>query len=82
MGGGMGGGIDYVSPIFDEGENRYPNVIQTPIHVPSPRNRVSKAAASPSTLTSMSSTSSTVAVVAVSRAVVNSLSKKTPFKPF
>ena len=26
--------------IFDEGENRYPNVIQTPIHVPSPRKKV------------------------------------------
>ena len=28
-------------PIFDEGENRYPNVVQTPIHVPSPRKKVS-----------------------------------------
>ena len=27
-------------PIFDEGQNRYPNVIQTPIHVPSPRKKV------------------------------------------
>ena len=27
-------------PIFDEGENRYPNVVQTPIHVPSPRKKV------------------------------------------
>lgn len=26
--------------IFDEGQNRYPNVIQTPIHVPSPRKKV------------------------------------------
>ena len=26
--------------IFDEGENRYPNVVQTPIHVPSPRKKV------------------------------------------
>jgi hypothetical protein len=26
--------------IFDEGENRYPNVIETPIHVPSPRKKV------------------------------------------
>jgi len=27
--------------IFDEGQNRYPNVVQTPIHVPSPRKKVS-----------------------------------------
>jgi hypothetical protein len=27
-------------PIFDEGENRYPNVVQTSIHVPSPRKKV------------------------------------------
>lgn len=27
--------------IFDEGENRYPNVIETRIHVPKPRNKVS-----------------------------------------
>lgn len=26
--------------IFDEGENRYPNVVETPIHVPSPRKKV------------------------------------------
>jgi hypothetical protein len=26
--------------IFDEGENRYPNVIEAPIHVPSPRKKV------------------------------------------
>jgi len=26
--------------IFDEGTNRYPNVIETPIHVPDPRNKV------------------------------------------
>ncbi len=26
--------------IFDEGQNRYPNVVQTPIHVPSPRKKV------------------------------------------
>lgn len=26
--------------IFDEGENRYPDVIETPIHVPSPRKKV------------------------------------------
>jgi hypothetical protein len=26
--------------IFDEGENRYPNVVQTSIHVPSPRKKV------------------------------------------
>jgi len=26
--------------IFDEGANRYPNVIETPIHVPSPRKKV------------------------------------------
>ena len=27
-------------PIFDEGENRYPNVVEAPIHVPSPRKKV------------------------------------------
>ena len=26
--------------IFDEGENRYPNVVEAPIHVPSPRKKV------------------------------------------
>lgn len=26
--------------IFDEGQNRYPNVVQTPIHVPNPRKKV------------------------------------------
>ena len=26
--------------IFDEGENRYPNVVQTRIHVPDPRKKV------------------------------------------
>lgn len=25
---------------FDEGANRYPNVVETPIHVPSPRKKV------------------------------------------
>ena len=25
---------------FDEGENRYPNSVQTPIHIPNPRNKV------------------------------------------
>ena len=30
-----------VGPIFDEGENRYPNVIQVRIHVPDPRKKVS-----------------------------------------
>jgi hypothetical protein len=29
-----------VGPIFDEGENRYPNVIQVRIHVPDPRKKV------------------------------------------
>jgi hypothetical protein len=28
------------SPIFDEGENRYPNVIQVPVRIPSPRKKV------------------------------------------
>ena len=28
------------SPIFDEGQNRYPNVIQIPVRIPSPRNKV------------------------------------------
>jgi hypothetical protein len=27
--------------IFDEGENRYPNVVEIPIYVPDPRNKVS-----------------------------------------
>ncbi|MSQ26893.1 MAG: hypothetical protein EXR51_01975 [Dehalococcoidia bacterium] len=27
-------------PIFDEGSNRYPNVVETPIHVPDPRNKL------------------------------------------
>ena len=27
-------------PIFDEGENRYPNVVELPIHVPNPRKKV------------------------------------------
>lgn len=27
-------------PIFDEGENRYPNVTQVRIHVPNPRTKV------------------------------------------
>jgi hypothetical protein len=31
-------GLD--SPIFDEGQNRYPNVIQVPVRIPSPRNKV------------------------------------------
>ena len=31
---------DKKGPIFDEGENRYPNVISAPIHVPSPRKKV------------------------------------------
>ena len=26
---------------FDEGTNRYPNVVQTSIHIPNPRNKVS-----------------------------------------
>lgn len=30
-----------VAEIFDEGENRYPNVIETVIHVPDPRQKVS-----------------------------------------
>ena len=30
-----------VGPIFDEGENRYPNVVETRIHVPNPRHKVS-----------------------------------------
>ena len=29
-----------VPGIFDEGENRYPNVVETMIHVPDPRNKV------------------------------------------
>jgi hypothetical protein len=29
-----------VGSIFDEGENRYPNVVQTVVHVPNPRNKV------------------------------------------
>ena len=28
------------SPIFDEGENRYPNVIEVPVKIPSPRKKV------------------------------------------
>jgi len=28
------------SPIFDEGQNRYPNVIQVPVRIPSPRKKV------------------------------------------
>jgi len=28
-------------PIFDEGANRYPNTVETPIHVPDPRQKVS-----------------------------------------
>jgi Lysyl oxidase len=28
------------APIFDEGENRYPNSVETRIHVPNPRNKV------------------------------------------
>ena len=31
---------DNTGPIFDEGENRYPNVVTTPIHIPSPRKKV------------------------------------------
>jgi hypothetical protein len=27
-------------PIFDEGENRYPNVMQVTIRIPEPRNKV------------------------------------------
>ena len=29
-----------VGNIFDEGENRYPNVVEAPVHVPDPRNKV------------------------------------------
>lgn len=29
-----------LSNTFDEGENRYPNVVTTPIHIPDPRNKV------------------------------------------
>jgi hypothetical protein len=29
-----------MSGTFNEGSNRYPNVVETPIHVPSPRNKV------------------------------------------
>jgi hypothetical protein len=29
-----------VGRIFDEGENRYPNVVEAPIHIPSPRKKV------------------------------------------
>ena len=29
-----------VAPIFDEGSNRYPNFVETPIHVPNPRKKV------------------------------------------
>ena len=28
------------SPIFDEGENRYPNVIEVPVRIPNPRKKV------------------------------------------
>jgi hypothetical protein len=28
------------SPIFDEGQNRYPNVIEVPVRIPSPRKKV------------------------------------------
>ena len=28
------------SPIFDEGQNRYPNVLQVPVRIPSPRKKV------------------------------------------
>lgn len=31
---------DRKGPIFDEGENRYPNTVSAPIHVPSPRKKV------------------------------------------
>lgn len=31
---------DFSGPIFDEGDNRYPNIVQTQIHVPNPRNKV------------------------------------------
>jgi hypothetical protein len=29
-----------IGGIFDEGENRYPNVVQAPVHVPDPRTKV------------------------------------------
>jgi len=29
-----------VGHIFDEGENRHPNVVEIPVHVPDPRNKV------------------------------------------
>jgi len=31
---------DSTGPIFDEGQNKYPNVVETQIHVPDPRNKV------------------------------------------
>jgi len=31
---------DQNGPIFDEGDNRYPNVVSTPIYIPSPRKKV------------------------------------------
>jgi hypothetical protein len=31
---------DSSGPIFDEGQNKYPNVVETRIHVPDPRNKV------------------------------------------
>ena len=31
------------SPIFDEGQNRYPNVIEVPVRIPSPRKKVATA---------------------------------------
>jgi hypothetical protein len=31
---------DGVTPIFDEGENRYSNVVEVRINVPSPRKKV------------------------------------------
>jgi hypothetical protein len=31
---------DSSGPIFDEGQNRYPNVAETRIHVPDPRKKV------------------------------------------
>lgn len=34
---------------FDEGENRYPNVVETSIHVPDPRNKVTVDASAPAT---------------------------------
>jgi len=70
-GGSGAGGADsnYVSPIFDEGQNRYPNVIQVPFRVPRPRRKVANAIESPAATTSLSSTS-TVAAVAVGCVIV------------